>query len=299
AVKEEGSNVWYTANPSRFLGEKYNPDEYEQAQDIIDVWFDSASSQSFVLKQREGMSWPADLYLEGSDQHRGWFQSSLMVGCGAFHGAPYKQVMTHGFIVDEEGKKMSKSEGNFLVVHDLIEEYPPEALRLVLLSAHYRQPFDFTREAVVAAKKTLDRYYGLLRDAPLTAEEKEAHADVPPGFLDALKDDLNTPKALAELAQLAKTFSTTDDGAKAQARAQLLAAGEMIGLLQQDPEAWFKGAGQAGANDDAAAIEELIEKRAEAKKAKDFKEADRIRDELAAQGILIEDSAQGTKWKRA
>ncbi|MBY0263865.1 MAG: class I tRNA ligase family protein, partial [Holosporales bacterium] len=104
-VKEQGSDAWYTTDPALFLGPKYDPADFEQVQDILDVWFDSGSTQSFVLRARPELHWPADLYLEGSDQHRGWFQSSLLVACGTAHTAPYKQVMTHGFIVDEEGRK--------------------------------------------------------------------------------------------------------------------------------------------------------------------------------------------------
>jgi cysteinyl-tRNA synthetase len=237
-----------------------------------------------------------DIHAGGEDLIFPHHENEIAQSTCAHGGEPYVNYWLHNGYLMVEGRKMSKSLGNFLVVHDLVGEYPPEALRLVLLSAHYRQPFDFTREAVLAAKKTLDRYYGLLRDAGITDKKEDAAA--PEAFLEALQDDLNTPRALAELAQLAKAFSTAGENRRAQALGEFLAAGRLLGLLQQDPEAWFKGAAgaQAGAADD---IEALVQKRAEAKKAKDFKEADRIRDELAARGILIEDSAQGTKWRRA
>lgn len=184
AVKAEGSNVWYTANPSRFLGEKYNSDEYEQAQDIIDVWFDSASSQSFVLKQREGMSWPADLYLEGSDQHRGWFQSSLMVGCGAFHGAPYKQVMTHGFIVDEEGKKMSKSRGDAVSPQTITSTIGADILRLWVVNSDYYEDLRVGEEILKRQQDLYRRYRNTFRYllgalAGFTDEEKIPYPDMP------------------------------------------------------------------------------------------------------------------------
>lgn len=194
-----------------------------------------------------------------------------------------------------EGKKMSKSLGNFLLVHDLVKEHPPEALRLVLLSAHYRQPFDFTNEGVAAAKKTLDRYYGILRD---NADVEDITVDAPPAFLEALLDDLNTPRALAELAAAAKKLSSAGTNHKEQAKAELRAAGALLGLLQQDPESWFK-AMPTDVGIGAGEIESLIEARNAARKAKDFNEADRIRAELEAKGILIEDSAEGTKWRTA
>lgn len=184
AVKEEGSNVWYTANPSRFLGEKYNPEEYEQAQDIIDVWFDSASSQSFVLKQREEMSWPADLYLEGSDQHRGWFQSSLMVGCGALHGAPYKQVMTHGFIVDEEGKKMSKSRGDAVSPQTITSTIGADILRLWVVNSDYYEDLRVGEEILKRQQDLYRRYRNTFRYllgalAGFTDEEKIPYPEMP------------------------------------------------------------------------------------------------------------------------
>lgn len=185
---------------------------------------------------------------------------------------------------------MSKSLGNYLLVHDLVREYPPEALRLVLLSAHYRQPIDFTKAGIEQAKKTLDRYYALLRDA---ADVPDVDAGVPEGFAAALADDLNTPRAMAELAQIAKGFAEDKQAAKAA----LKSAGKLLGILQQDPQAWFQSAQAAGAVD-AAEIDALIVARRDARVQKNFAESDRIRDVLAAQGIIIEDSPQGTTWRR-
>ncbi len=106
--------------PSRFLGNDYNPDEFEQVKDIVDVWFDSGSTHAFCLEPRkdQDLAWPADVYLEGSDQHRGWFHSSLLESCGTRGRAPYKAVVTHGFTLDEQGRKMSKSLGNAIAPQD-------------------------------------------------------------------------------------------------------------------------------------------------------------------------------------
>lgn len=163
AVQEEGSNVWYTANPSRFLGEKYNPDDYEQAKDIIDVWFDSAASQSFVLRLRQEMQWPADLYLEGSDQHRGWFQSSLLVSCGAFRKAPYKAVMTHGFIVDEEGRKMSKSRGDAISPQTITSTLGADILRLWVINSDYYEDLRVGEEILKRQQDIYRRYRNTFR----------------------------------------------------------------------------------------------------------------------------------------
>ena len=112
AFAAEGADAWYASPPSRFLGADRNPDDYEQVMDIVDVWFESGSTHAFVLEMLEDLPWPADLYLEGSDQHRGWFQSSLLEAVGTRGRAPFKAVLTDGFVMDEHGRKMSKSLGN-------------------------------------------------------------------------------------------------------------------------------------------------------------------------------------------
>ncbi|EKE10045.1 MAG: hypothetical protein ACD_16C00082G0008 [uncultured bacterium] len=184
AVQEEGSDVWYTANPTRFLGEQYNPDDYEQTQDIIDVWFDSASSQSFVLRLRPEMQWPADLYLEGSDQHRGWFQSSLMVSCGAYRAAPYKEVMTHGFIVDEEGKKMSKSRGDAVSPQVITETLGADILRLWVVNSDYYEDLRVGDEILKRQQDIYRRYRNTFRYllgalSGFSAKEKVPYEQMP------------------------------------------------------------------------------------------------------------------------
>ncbi|MBI2707772.1 MAG: isoleucine--tRNA ligase [Proteobacteria bacterium] len=163
AVREEGSNVWYTGDPARFLGPKYNPTDYEQVQDTLDVWFDAASTQSFVLRLRPGLKWPADLYLEGSDQHRGWFQTSLLVACGTHHGAPYKQVMTHGFIVDEEGRKMSKSRGDAVSPQTVTSTMGADILRLWVVGSDYYEDLRVGPEILKRQQDIYRRYRNTLR----------------------------------------------------------------------------------------------------------------------------------------
>ncbi len=129
AFTAEGADAWYSSPPSRFLGDDYNPDDYEQVHDIVDVWFESGSTHAFVLEDR-GLPWPADLYLEGSDQHRGWFQSSLLEAVGTRGVAPFKAVLTHGFVNDEHGRKMSKSLGNVVAPDEVANKFGADILRL-------------------------------------------------------------------------------------------------------------------------------------------------------------------------
>jgi isoleucyl-tRNA synthetase len=137
--QKEGSDAWFSSPASRFLGNDYNPDEYEQIKDIVDVWFESGSSHSFVLEPRKDtdLKWPADLYLEGSDQHRGWFHSSLLESCGTRKRAPFKSVLTHGFTLDEQGRKMSKSTGNVVAPQKVMEQYGADILRLWVVASDY------------------------------------------------------------------------------------------------------------------------------------------------------------------
>ena len=141
--KKEGSDAWYARPVSDFLGDKYKADDYEQVVDIIDVWFESGSTHAFVAEARPELSWPADLYLEGSDQHRGWFQSSLLEAVGTRGRAPYKAVLTHGFILDEKGYKMSKSIGNGKAPVDLMGEYGADILRLWVAGSDYTEDIKF------------------------------------------------------------------------------------------------------------------------------------------------------------
>jgi cysteinyl-tRNA synthetase len=211
-------------------------------------------------------------------------------------GVPLARYWVHNGFLTVEGEKMSKSLGNFFTVRDLLGEFPGEAIRLTLLGAHYRQPLDFTRDLLRQSKGNLDRWYNALR----CADEAASEADVPFEVLAALEDDLNTPMAIGHVHALATALNkATDPAEKARLKGGLLAAGRLLGILQQDPVAWFQGEAGGAAADDAAVIDDLIERRKDARKSKNFAEADRIRKELTDMGIVLEDGPGGTTWKRA
>ena len=137
--EKEGSDCWFSDNPQRFLGEKYKSEEFEKLSDIVEVWFDSGSTHSFVLEKREDLKWPASMYLEGSDQHRGWFHSSLLESCGTRGKAPFESILSHGFVVDGKGLKMSKSLGNVIAPEDILKKYGADILRIWVASSNYAE----------------------------------------------------------------------------------------------------------------------------------------------------------------
>ena len=233
-----------------------------------------------------------DIHAGGIDLQFPHHENEIAQSQCAHGGAIFARYWLHNGMLNFGGAKMSKSLGNIEKVHDLVAAHPPEALRYALLSAHYRQPLDWSDALVEQSVRTLDRLYGTLRDL----EGVEATAAIPPAVEDALEDDLNTPQALAELARIAgeaRKAATPD--ARARLKSELLGAGLALGLLQQAPEAWFnRGAGDV----DDARIQTLVEERATAKQARDFARADAIRDQLAAEGIALEDTPQGVRWKR-
>jgi len=155
AFAAEGADAWFTSEPSRFLGNDYNPADYEQVRDVVDVWFDSGSTHAFVLEGRPDLGWPASLYLEGSDQHRGWFHSSLLEACGTRGRAPYDAVLTHGFVLAEDGRKMSKSLGNIVAPQAVVEQHGAETLRLWVVASDYSEDLKIGPEII---KYQIDAY---------------------------------------------------------------------------------------------------------------------------------------------
>lgn len=219
-------------------------------------------------------------------------------------------VWMHSGFLTIAGDKMSKSLGNFYTVRELLDEYPGEALRLAILSAHYRQPLDFTKEKVVWARNKLSRWYRALEfevdvnDILVEAKIRVESEEVDGLLLDYLKMDLNTPEAISRLDELADSVHSAIRSGEHQAiiaerQTVLRTAANLLGFLTQEPEAWFKWqpVGAAGGLDDGA-IEQAIADRLAARKAKNFAEADRIRNDLAAQGVILEDGPKGTTWKR-
>jgi cysteinyl-tRNA synthetase len=207
----------------------------------------------------------------------------------AHAGAPFVKYWLHNGYLMAEGEKMSKSLGNFYTVHDLLDEFPGEAIRLALLKTHYRKPLDFTKEGLGEAKAELDKMYRAL-DA---LNDVEADTDQPSDdVLAALNDDLNTPLALMHIHELMHGQGPTVKG-------QLLASAHLLGILQYQPKDWFKGksaASQGGLSD--SEIDALILQRRQARSDKDFATSDRIRDDLLGQGIVLEDGATSTTWRR-
>ena len=211
------------------------------------------------------------------------------------HDAPFVNLWMHNGYVTVDGEKMSKSLGNFHAVHELLDRAPGEAIRLSLLTAQYRQPLDFSLDGLDRAKSALDRLYTALAGARDVAASDDSAAADP--VVEALSDDLNTPKALAEMHALAGVLnrgSSTDE--RERAKAGLLFAGRLMGLMAHEPESWFKG---AGGGDET--VEVLIAERARARSERDFAEADRIRDELMSNhNVVVEDRPDGTsEWRRA
>jgi cysteinyl-tRNA synthetase len=237
-----------------------------------------------------------DIHGGGQDLVFPHHENEIAQSCCAHDGQPFAKYWLHNGFINIEGAKMSKSLGNFRMVNDLLDQYPGEVLRYVILSAHYRSEQNFGKDLLDSAWRSLDSLYGYLRgqdDAVAILDEDSA------GYA-ALLDDLNTPMAISELYRLAKEMHGTNGETKTQLHSQLMGLANLMGLLQQDPEQWFKQARGADADSiSEAEIEAAIAKRQQAKADKDYAGADQVREDLLAKGVVLEDSREGTTWRRS
>ncbi len=248
-----------------------------------------------------------DIHAGGVDLQFPHHENEIAQSECAHGGKIFARFWLHNGMLNFGGAKMSKSVGNVERVHELLKQHPPEALRLALLSAHYRQPLEWSEGLIEQSVRTLDRLYGTLRDLNAFVPEP-TEPIIPDGIEEALDDDLNTPLALSRLAEIAQHARMarnalahgygdmeSDHLQGGKMKALLMGAGAALGLLQQDPAAWF---GRGASGDDDVRIQSLIDERNTAKQNRDFARSDAIRDQLAAEGVLLEDTAQGVRWKR-
>ena len=213
----------------------------------------------------------------------------------AHGGEQFVKYWLHNGFVNVDSEKMSKSIGNVLLVRDLLKQAPGEAIRYVLMAAHYRAPLDWNDDVLQQAKSSLDRLYGTLWDLQELSLPEDIGDQIPNAFKQALYDDLNTSIALAELFSLSKQAnSSNDEEQRLKLKAALLQSGEWLGLLQQDPESWFRGALSEQQVDE---IDQLIAERITAREQKNWARADQIRDILTDKRVLVEDGANGTRWR--
>jgi len=239
-----------------------------------------------------------DIHGGGQDLIFPHHENEIAQSCCAHDGKPFANYWLHNGFINIEGEKMSKSLGNFRMVNELLEEYPGEVLRYVILSAHYRSEQQFSKELLDSAWRSLDGLYGFLRGhEPVTAIINQDSA----GYK-ALLDDLNTSMAISELYRLAKEMHAANGAGnvdlESKLKAELMGLAGLMGLLQRDSEQWFTLA-RGGDAISAEDIEELIEKRKQAKTDKDYAGADQVRKDLLDLGVILEDSREGTSWRRA
>ncbi len=244
----------------------------------------------------EHLGLPFDIHGGGADLKFPHHENEIAQSCCA-HGdkndlSSFAKYWVHNGFVTVEGEKMSKSLGNVTLAHDLVKKHEGETLRLTLLSAHYRQPLDWTENAITQSKKTLDRLYQYLRE--LEDVKADKNASPAESVLSALQDDLNTPKAISALLALAKEAAETKSPTL---KAQIYAAAKLIGIAQHNPDEWL-GYGVSDDSMDEDHINSLLQQRNEAKANKNFARADEIRDELTAMSIAIEDTPNGAIWKK-
>lgn len=240
---------------------------------------------------------PFDIHGGGQDLIFPHHENEIAQSCCAHKVETMANCWLHNGYLMVDGEKMSKSLGNFYTVRELLDDFRGEEIRFTLLSTHYRSPLDFTKDGLKQSRSALDRLYGALRSTQDLSIDRIP--EPPADLVAALRDDLNTPLAISKLHGLAAIINKSDDPAeRAKAKGELLAAGDLLGLLQQDAEAWYKWQPSARASLDEQVINDLIEERQTAKQDRDFARADEIRDQLKDQGVLLEDGPTGTTWRR-
>lgn len=235
-----------------------------------------------------------DIHAGGHDLIFPHHENEIAQSCCANDGKALANFWMHNGFINIDGEKMSKSLGNFRLVNDLLKQYPGEVLRYVILSSHYRSEQNFSKELLDSAWRTLDSLYGFIRGVEPQKSVLNPSGD---GYK-ALLDDINTPVAISELYRLAKAVNQASGDNQAALMSELKGLADILGLLQQDPEQWFT---QVRADDQLSAeqIEQLIAARQQAKQDRDFAKADEIRQQLLDGGVILEDSREGTKWRRS
>lgn len=242
---------------------------------------------------------PVDIHCGGIDLVFPHHENENAQGRCAHAGAPYARYWAHNGFLTVDAEKMSKSVGNVLRLHDLVRSWPGEAVRWALLSAHYRAPLDWTDALLDQSRRSLDRLYGALRRAEVhSPDAASSEAEPAAAVVEALEDDLNTPQAMAVLfdlsSQLEKAVAAGDRALAARLKGALRAGAALMGVLQDDPVAWF----QSGVDDALRVkVEGLIAARAQARASRDFARADAIRAELSAIGVEVMDGADGAAWR--
>ena len=246
---------------------------------------------------------PFDIHGGGMDLIFPHHENEIAQSCGAHNEqnnpAIFAKYWIHNAMLNIDGKKMSKSLGNIFYIRDYLEEFNGEVLRLALLSGHYRQPLNWTKDSINQSKNLLDKIYRLLKKVENVNVEEVSKEHIPQELIDALCDDLNTSKGLAVINSIVNKLSKADnDDDLKKYKLQLLASGNMYGILNENPDSWL-GVNVDTNSIDASKIEALLSERELARKNRDFQRADEIRDELEKLGILIEDSPSGTTWRKA
>ena len=247
---------------------------------------------SAMIKKYLGVT--IDIHAGGQDLVFPHHENEIAQSTCANGGEIFARYWLHNGFLSINNEKMSKSLGNISLVRDLLKDYPGEVIRLALLSAHYRQPLEWSDDTLKSAKKMLDRIYGSIRDIKIKKSHKNK-IDIPISVMNALFDDMNTPKAFAEIFDLVKALNKEiNENKKSEIASQILASGQFMGLLKFDPKMWFSDIKNKSITENE--IEELINARELARSQKNFEEADSIRAKLEEKGIILEDTANGVRW---